>query len=312
MSFTRQVKSELLHTGTAGPCCRRSELAAFILLRGYLSLREGRRYLSITVESSAVARRLFSVIKENSPGSPQVIKEQGSRLGKVQYIVQLSGDVPDILPPVLRLHSPGLRPTRLRGMLPGFDRRCCRRAFLRGVFLAGGALSVPRSGYHLELNCGSKEDARLLRQLMHSFGLDPVLRERKEIFFLYVKDGETIAEFLRIIGAHHSLLALESGRVVKSMRSSVNRLVNCETANLEKVVASAQRQLAAIREVERTIGLDNLPAGLREAARLRLRYPEASLRELGEMLSPSVGKSGMNHRFRQLERLAAGPNRSRG
>ncbi len=306
MSFTRQVKSELLHTGSAALCCRRSELAAFILLRGYLSLRDGRCYLAVTASSSAVARRLFCILKETASGTPLVVKEQGGRLARVQYIVQLPVDEQAVLPGLLKLWLPGAHPSRLRGMFPGFDRRCCRRAFLRGVFLAGGTLSVPRSGYHLELNCGSREDARFLRQLLQSFGLEPALRERKENCSLYFKDGESIAEFLRVIGASGALLALESRRVVKSMRSSVNRLVNCDTANLEKVVASAQRQLAAIREVERSIGLDNLPSGLQEAARLRLCFPEASLRELGAMLAPPVGKSGMNHRYRRLERLAAG------
>ncbi len=306
VSFTRRAKSELLRSEFAAPCCRRSELAAFILLRGYIYLREGRCYLTVAAGSSAAARRLFSNLKAIAAGTPQVVKKQGGRLARVQYLVQLpvtDGDDLSGLRQLLLLE----RPSRRWGARPGFERRCCRRAFIRGMFLAGGSLSIPRSGYHLEIHCGSREDACLLRQLLHSFNLEPALRERKENHSLYFKDGDSVAEFLRIIGASATLLALENGRVVKSMRNAVNRLVNCDTANLEKVVASAQRQLAAIRELEHFTGLDNLPPGLLEAARLRLRFPEASLRELGAMLTPPVGKSGMSYRYRRLERLATGP-----
>lgn len=314
MSFTRQAKSELLQSGFAAPCCRRSELAAFILLRGYLSLREGCCYLVITAGNSAIARRLFSNLKEITAGTPMVVKKQGGRLARVQYLVQFPVTDRVVRPSLkqLWLAVPGGHFSRRWIFPPGLERRCCRRAFLRGIFMAGGSLSVPRSGYHLELNSGFHEDARFLRQMLQSFSLEPACRKRKDSYSLYFKDGDSIAEFLRIVGASRTLLALENRRVVKSMRNTVNRLVNCDTANLEKVVVSAQRQLAAIRKVEHTIGLDNLPPGLKEAARLRLCFPEASLRELGAMLTPPVGKSGMNHRYRRLERLATGPGKSPG
>ena len=118
-----------------------------------------------------------------------------------------------------------------------------------------------------------------------------------------MKHGESIAEFTGD-RCHNALLELENIRVVKSMRNQVNRLVNCETANLDKIVTSSQQQIEAIARVEQLIGLSNLPPTLQEAANLRKKYPEASLKELGEMLNPPLGKSGMNHRFRQLARLA--------
>ncbi len=165
-------------------------------------------------------------------------------------------------------------------------------------------MSISRSGYHLEINCGYREDALLIEQFMERFQIRAFIRERRQGYYVYLKHGESIAEFLRVIGAHNTLLELENFRIVKGIRNQINRLVNCDTANLDKIVTSSQQQIETIAKVERLIGLPNLPPSLREAACLRKKHPEASLKELGELLNPPLGKSGMNHRFRQLARLA--------
>ena len=173
MSFTREINRELIvRPPEARRCCRRSELTALVLLRGFLVLSEGQRYIKVAAGSSTLARHLFQMIKGAGFNSPRVVKQQGRRLGKVTYMVQVQGgEAVDNL-----LGYLGLYP--LRGQ-PGFTREihrelkfCCRRAFLRGIFLAGGSMSISRSGYHLEINCGYREDAILTRQILQSFGIE--------------------------------------------------------------------------------------------------------------------------------------------
>lgn len=305
MSFTRQVKMELVHHDQRAPCCSRAELAAMLLLRGYLTIRAREHILSLELEHMALARHLYSLFKETGAGSAAVLRKQERRLGKKCYLLQLAGRerIASLLQE-LDLNG-GPEPNYLLRVPPKVPaQRCCRRAFLRGAFLAGGSISASAgAGYHLEINCGSRETALALRACLAAFDVPASLRRRGESYFLYQKNSEAIADFLRIIEAGAALLALESARVIRSMRSQVNRLVNCETANLDKIVATAQQQLALIDQVERHIGLENLSPALREAALMRRRYPEASLRELGRMFDPPLSKSAVNYRFRQLSLL---------
>lgn len=305
MSFTRQVKNELVRYSRMEACCRSWELAALLLLRGCLAHKNGQPVLGIRLEHSALARLLFILLKAAGIDNPAVTRRRERRKGKICYEVEVTGaDQVEALLLYLGLKKAG------RGRLAcarraAISRRCCRRAFIRGAFLAGGSISVATSsGYHLEINCSRQENAAFLKELLGGFSLDPLLRQHNGSYSLYLKNAEAIADFLRIVGAGGALLHLESARVVKSMRNRVNRLVNCDTANLEKTVTSARQQLDLIERIDRRVGLAQLPPSLREAARLRRCYPEASLKELGEMLDPPLGKSGMNHRFRRLARLA--------
>lgn len=305
MFLTRQIKQELTASSEAAACCKSWELKALLVRHGYFTIRNNVHVLSIVVDSSALARHLFNLLRAAGVALLEVIRQQGKRLQKNQFLVQISGcEQVDALLIYLDFKEAGkeLSLPRLFSSAPG--RQCCGRAFLRGAFLAGGSISVSRrSDYHLEINCGSPEDAQAYQRTLASFNLVPFLRRRNGSTFLYFKNAETIADYLRIIGAGSALLHLESMRVVKSMRNQVNRLVNCDTANLEKVVVSAQQQLRLIDQVERCIGLNKIPPSLREAALIRRCYPEASLKELGELLDRPISKSGMNHRFRHMERL---------
>lgn len=302
MSLTRQVKEELARLNEGPECCSSWELKAILLKNGYYTFRQKEYSLSTIVDHISVARHLFNLLRSKGVESPLIYRRQEVRLRRSQFVVQVYGsEQVDALLVYLDLKEVGhfLTLSRRHAAIP--KRSCCRRAFLRGVFLAGGSISVTRcSGYHLEINCGNPEDAGVYRQLLQSFHLAPLLRVRNDTAYLYFKNAEAIADFLRIVGAGSTLLQLESQRVVKSMRNRVNRLVNCETANLEKVVASAQQQLDLIDELDRTIGLNNLSSSLRDIALLRRKYPEASFKELGELLTPPVTKSGVSHRFRQL------------
>ena len=179
-----------------------------------------------------------------------------------------------------------------------------KRAYIRGAFLGGGSVTNPEKNYHLEFVTHSEEYAQDLCELINSCGLNSKVIQRKNSFIVYIKEGEQIVDILNIMGAHSCLLELENIRIMKEMRNNVNRLVNCETANLSKTVNAAVRQVESIKFIQSKIGLKRLPQNLREIAELRLEYPDESLKELGEMLDPPVGKSGVNHRLRKIEKIA--------
>jgi cell division protein WhiA len=305
LSLTRQVKEELTRQEDGPECCSSWELKAILLKNGYYTFRQKEYSLSAMVDHISVARRLFNLLRKAGVETPLIYKRQEVRLRRSQFVVQVYGsEQVDALLTYLDLKEVGhfLTLSRRRAAIP--KRSCCRRAFLKGAFLAGGSISVSRrSGYHLEINCGSPEDTEVYQLLLHSYHLVPLLRIRNDLAYLYFKNAESVADFLRIIGAGSTLLQLESQRVVKSMRNRVNRLVNCETANLGKVVASAQHQLDLIDELDRTFGLNNLTSSLRDIALLRRKHPEASFKELGELSDPPLTKSGISHRFRQLEQI---------
>ena len=173
-----------------------------------------------------------------------------------------------------------------------------------GVFMGSGSINNPEKKYHLEIIFGNEENLKEIRKILGKLGIKTkkMITENKKS--IYIKEGEQIVDLLNIIGAHTSLLELENIRIMKEMRNNVNRLVNCETANLSKTVNAAVRQVESIKLIQEKIGLKRLPKNLQEVAELRLSYPDESLKELGEMLNPPVGKSGINHRLRKIEKIA--------
>ena len=181
---------------------------------------------------------------------------------------------------------------------------CCKRAYIRGAFLAGGSISDPNKAYHFEIVCRTMEQATQLRDVINSFSMDAKIVERKKHFVVYLKEGSQIVDILNVMEAHIALMKLENVRILKEMRNSVNRQVNCETANISKTVNAAVKQLEDITFIRDTAGLDSLPDNLKEIAILRLEHPEAPLKELGTYLDPPVGKSGVNHRLRKISEIA--------
>ena len=181
---------------------------------------------------------------------------------------------------------------------------CCRRAYIRGAFISVGSVNDPEKNYHMEFVLANASSAEQLKDLINSFGLDAKVVERKEHFVVYLKEGEQIVDLLNIMEAPLALMDLENVRIMKEMRNDINRKVNCETANLNKVVGAAVKQLEDIEYIEEKIGLSSLPEQLEEIARLRLEYPDKSLKELGSFLSTPVGKSGVNHRLRKISNIA--------
>ncbi len=306
MSFSGDVKEELSRQSAGGRHCRLAETAAILSLCGKILISENGRYrVKIQTENLSVARKCFTLLRKtfNIRAEVSVRKNREARVytvvvskdreaRRLLFDTQLLGEDGDRNSHPLTIHSGLLRQS------------CCRRAFIRGAFLAAGSVSAPEKSYHFEIVCASEEKAALLRELMTGFQIDAKIVMRKGHFVVYVKEGSQIVELLGLMGAHLSLMELENVRIVKEVRNSVNRKVNCETANLNKTVSAAVRQTEDIQYIQSKIGLHRLPEGLEEIARLRLEYPDASLKELGEMLSPPVGKSGVNHRLRKLSFMA--------
>lgn len=181
---------------------------------------------------------------------------------------------------------------------------CCKRSYIRGAFLTAGSMSDPSKSYHFEIVCSEEEEAMHLRDIINSFDMDAKIVPRKKTFVVYLKEGSQIVDILNVMEAHIGLMELENVRILKEMRNSVNRKVNCETANINKTVSAAVRQMEDISYIKETAGFDKLPEGLKDVALTRLEYPEATLKELGSLLREPLGKSGVNHRLRKLSEIA--------
>ncbi|WP_426450607.1 DNA-binding protein WhiA [Paenibacillus sp. S-38] len=303
MSFAAQTKKELTLM-EADACCEKAELSALIRMNGAVSLTSQKIILDISTENAAIARRIYSLLKKSYTVHIELLVRKKMRLKKNNvYIVRVPSQVQSILSD-LRIVSEGfLFASEIDASLIAKD--CCKRAYLRGAFLAGGSVNNPEgTSYHLEIYSMYEEHCQALCRLACEFGLNARCIERKKGFVLYIKEGEKIIDFLSLIGAHQALLRFEDVRIMKDMRNSVNRLVNCETANLNKTIGAAVRQIDNIKLLQKELGLDNLPEKLREVAEIRLQHPDMNLKEVGDLLKGKVSKSGVNHRLRKIDEMA--------
>ncbi|MEN6568118.1 MAG: DNA-binding protein WhiA [Veillonellales bacterium] len=304
-SYSTEVKNELARLIGESSCCQVAELASLMRMGGTMLIgRNGNLGINFTTENAAVARKALSLMKRGFNLKTEVVVTRGRRLKKnnsYQIKVVPSPVVTELLSVLGIMRGDNINTGKDTGIL---RKTCCRRSYLRGAFLGGGSVNKPEGEYHLELVTSNIDFAKTLVRLMKSFHLPVGMTSRKNDYIVYLKDGDGITTFLQIIGACNALLAFENVRVVKDMRNQVNRLVNCETANLQKTVNAAVRQIESIRRIDRKLGLANLPPALRETAELRISHPEATLQELVDVMDGRVGKSGMNHRLRKLEQIA--------
>ena len=306
MSFSSEVKEELSEQIASGRHCRLAETAAILSLCGKIVITENDRYcVKIQTENLAVARKYFTLLRKTFNIRAEVSVRKSREVRFYSVIVSKDPEARRLLGETCLLDEDGNISECMSPMHHRLLRQnCCRRAFIRGAFLAVGSVSDPEKSYHFEIVCAAPEKACQLQELLASYDVDAKVVLRKRHYVVYIKEGSQIVELLGLMGAHISLMQLENVRIVKEMRNSVNRKVNCETANLNKTVSAAVRQAEDIRYIQEKIGLDKLPMDLEETARLRLEHTEASLKELGDMLSPKVGKSGVNHRLRKLSQIA--------
>ena len=309
MSFSSHVKEELSRQVSPARHCQIAETAAILSLCGKVHITEDNQYMiRIHTENVAVARKYFTLLKKAFNIRADVAIRRNAFLKKNRtytVAVRRSRDAVRVLQAARLLGDDGdvcENMSVVKNLI--IQNSCCRRAFVRGAFLAAGSLSDPEKFYHFEITCASMRKAKQLQGLMASFDIEARIVLRKRYFVVYVKEGSQIAELLQIMEAPVALMELENIRIVKEMRNSVNRQVNCETANINKTVSAAVKQMEDIRYIQDTIGLESLPENLQEMARVRLERPEATLKELGEALEPPVGKSGVNHRLRKLSLMA--------
>ena len=304
MSFASETKKERTNLELK-PCCSKVELSALIRMNGSLSFSNRKLVIDVQTENAAIARRIYTLLKKNYEVNVELLVRKKMKLKKNNiYIVRFAEKAQEIL---MDLQILGEGFTINHSISKEFvSKKCCRRSYLRGAFLAGGSVNNPEtSAYHLEIYSLYKEHNDALCELMNGFELRAKTLERKKGFITYLKEADKISEFLSIVGAHTAIFRFEDVRIVRDMRNSVNRLVNCETANLNKTIGASLRQVENIQFIDQTIGLDILPDKLREIAELRVAYQDVTLKELGEMVSGGkVSKSGINHRLRKIDEIA--------
>ncbi|MCH5344584.1 MAG: DNA-binding protein WhiA [Acetatifactor sp.] len=283
MSFSSEVKEELAKHISPARHCQIAELAAIMNLCGqYGRDGQGRYTIGFQTENESVARKGFTLLKKTYNIDTGVAMSEEQMGDIFQKIGSLEEPVSSLL----------------------IKNSCCQRAFLRGAFLSIGSMSDPQKSYHLEFVCTDEEKARQLQGVIQGFGIEAKIILRKKYYVVYLKEGESIVDLLNICEAHVALMKLENLRILKDMRNSINRRVNCETANITKTVNASTRQIEDIEYIRDHYGLEKLSSNLRQMAEIRLEYPDAPLKELGEYLEPPVGKSGVNHRLRKLSEFA--------
>lgn len=294
MSFASETKNELCKTIKSSPCCQFAELMGIVLVCSTVD----RQFIRINTENSAVARRIYSLFKSVFQVAPVIVVKKN----KIRfYSIQITQHVEQILERFQMLQG-SLITFRVYEKLVLKD--CCRRAFLRGVFLGSGSVSAPAKAYHLEFVTRHYKLSGDILSLLKEYEIAAKVAVRKSNYVIYIKEGEMIADCLNLIGAHNALMEFQNARILKDMRNNVNRVVNCETANVSKIVNASVEQIRNIELIDKMVSLSSLPQGLEEVARLRLENPEASLKDLGKMLCPPVSKSGVNHRLKKLEQIA--------
>ena len=288
MSFSGDVKDELVRFENDARHCQIAELAAILMYAGLIKTDDlGATHIEVVMDDLVMQR--CHMLLDRLFGQQFFTEEQfiqdANHVRKVLQMIKHGSD--DLL----------VNPLLIKSF-------CCKRAFLRGAFLSVGSMSNPEKAYHLEYVCVDTQQAAQLIDILLVYGIHAKTVVRKKYQVVYIKESEEIVELLNVIGAHISLMKLENLRIFKDMRNSINRRVNCETANITKTVNAATKQIADIQYIKEHYGFDNLKDNLRQVAELRLEYPDAALKELGEYLSPPVGKSSVNHRLRKLSELA--------
>lgn len=307
MSFSSISKNELARIRTEGKCCNRAELSGIIRVSGALEFGGNQMMnLRIVTENPAVARLIFVLLKKLYKLQTELIMKENKVLNKHHSYEMFIESANDILVDLGILIREG-DTVSLNDELPEniLTKNCCKKAYLRGIYLGGGSLSAPEKSYHLELITHNEYYANQLVDFINDlFELGAKMTARKKNYIVYLKESEKIVDFLNVIGAHQTLLEYENIRIIKQMRNNVNRVVNCETANLTKTADAAYEHIQAIETIEKLVGMDYLDDRLREVAELRVENPEATLKELGEMMTPTIGKSGVNHRLKKIIEIA--------
>lgn len=327
MSFSTKVKEEIGKHNSAGRHCQIAELLALILATGEVELNDDCIKLIIKPENEligdkicrlidklfggdVICKRYYKYIEIDDQGMTDMLLQTLKLSDYVDYLEEDWLDEEELQDldedTTMYVSSRGVSLQNCRFPKQIIQKDCCKKAFIRGMFLAAGSVNDPNKAYHFEIVVHNKEMAEIVRDVINSFSLDAKIVKRKKYYVVYLKEGSMIVDILNVMEAYVSLMDMENVRIIKDMRNDINRRVNCETANIKKTVNAARRQIEDIEYIERTKGLKYLNDSLRKLAELRLEEPDANLAELGEMLNPPVSKSGVNHRLRKISSIANG------
>ena len=303
MSYTSDVKEELSRVELDCDGCVRAQLAALVRIMGSLGISQGHPHLKITTETSTVARAIINLLHSSCVNLKTELTIRRSVLHKshnflitVPYQAGLDAALKDLG----ILGDDGFESGIRYGLVA---KDCCAASYLRGAFLAGGYVADPRGDFHFELSCASFAMAQGLVKIMVRFGINARCVQRHNTYVVYLKSAEDILRFLAKVGAHQSALKLEEHRLLKSVRNDTNRRVNAEIANAKKTTRAAEEQVAAIRRLVEKCGIEAIPRSLQEVCLLRLKHPEASIKELGEYATPPLSKSAVYHRIRRINEM---------
>jgi len=291
MSFASDVKNEICKIPFDDICCTRAEITGIVCFAAQINADR----LKINTENGMVANRIYELIKRLYNLKIDVVMRKSGA-----FSAQMGGmGTSDVLK-ILRDMRLSTVPIRIDKEI--IRRECCKRAFIRGAFLGGGSISAPEKGYHTEIVTNHYGLCSDFKQLLGFFEIYSKIVKRKGNYVFYLKDSEQIEDLLAVLGAHIQMMEFLNIKIVKEVRNTTNRLVNCETANVEKTASAAVQQKMAILTLKRKLGFEHLSPELTELAKLRLKNPEATLTELSKMLG--ITKSGVNHRMRRLIKMA--------
>lgn len=284
MSFSSDIKEKLSKAEFGCPGCVAAELAGILRLAGKLSEDK----IKFTTENKAVANRINKDLSEGFGLEYCTLQKESAKA--CQFLIDDIFTVENITE---RIMNWDISPFA-----------CCCKSYIRGAFLGGGSVSNPEKSYHLEFDAKNKEEAEYLSNMLEEQGFANKITYRKGHYIVYIKECEVIADVLGYIGAGNSALEMFAIQIEKEMRNSINRRVNCENANADKAARASGRHLVAIKKIQELKQFDKMPEVLQEIARLRMEYPEDSLKELGEKTDPPIGKSGVNHRLNRILEFA--------
>ena len=292
MSFSLDVKDELLKFHPAEEHCRLAELSALVSFLGR-QVDGAEEEIVISSDNKAALRKCFTMLIKTFNIETDVFEDENHKL---RTQVSLNASNCDIKNVYKRLHI--LNPMDL------LKRDCCKRSYLRGAFLATGYIEDPKKSYHFEILTDEEEFAKLLTYLLSQFNIIAKRSLRKKYFVIYIKESEAVSDVLSVMGAHKSMMGLANTRIEKNVRNNTNRRLNCDIANVSRSVNAASKQIDDILYIRDKVGLDALPESLKEMALIRVEYPEETFADLGNRLNPPVGKSGVNHRLRKISEFA--------
>ena len=309
MSFSSKVKKELEEHISNAAHCRIAELAALISMCGSVMIDEENHYaIRVRTETEPTARKVKTLLWKTFHIETEITTRDNaySRIGKTYTLtVRDNQEAVKILQATKLINDAGeIEENFSITNNIVIKKDCCKRAFIRGAFMAAGSISDPNKSYHFEIKCNSNKKSEQLINLLKNYNIEGKMVARKGSYVVYIKEGEGIVDVLNVMEAHVSLMEMENVRILKGMSNYYNRQVNCETANIKKTVATSVRQIEDINYIIKDRGISYLPEKLQEIALVRIDNPDASLQELGEMLDPPLGKSGVNHRLRKICQIA--------